>query len=233
MPKLTMSASESNSLPNSLSIFMARAMRPSSESNAQARPMATAALSKSRDFSVEGGEDRVVTAQHIRDGKRAGEEVNTTTETIAAERTTRAFFVSDGVYAVEFHFASMLSPPFTFCPRFTTTCDSRGSHTSTREPKRIRPTRSPSETSSPSCFQHITRRAIAPAICLKTKHAGRRVNGNDVLFVFAGGSFAHRGVKTARAVNYTGDAPGHRRALHVYVPDGKKNSDATAHAGVE
>ena len=71
----------------------------------------------------------------------------------------RGFFVADRVYIVEFHFASMLSPPFTFCPRRTTICASMGSQTSTREPKRMMPTRSPRATASPFRFPayHATR----------------------------------------------------------------------------
>src|SRR5260370_19135443 len=120
------------------------------------------------DFSVEGRENRVIPAKHVGNGKRAGEDINAAAETMIAERAARAFFVSDGIYAVKFHFASMLSPPLTFCPRLLITSVAMGNQTSTREPKRIRPTRSPIATSSPSAFQHITRRAIAPAICLKT-----------------------------------------------------------------
>ena len=91
------------------------------------------------DFSVEGRENRVVPAKHVGNGKRAGKDINAAAETMIAERPARAFFVSDGIYAVEFHFASMLSPPLTFCLSFTTTCVSRGSQMSTREPKRIKP----------------------------------------------------------------------------------------------
>jgi hypothetical protein len=47
IPKLTMSASESNCLPNSLLVCVARATKPSKESKRMARPMAFAALSKS------------------------------------------------------------------------------------------------------------------------------------------------------------------------------------------
>src|SRR5271155_2764415 len=119
------------------------------------------------DFSVEGRQNRVIAAKHVSDGAGAGQNVNTTAQTMTAELTAWLFFLTDGIYVVEFHFAITLSPPFRCCPRWTSTCVSRGNQTSTREPKRIRPTRSPITTSCPSSFQHITRRAIAPAICLK------------------------------------------------------------------
>ena len=64
--------------------------------------------------------------------------------------------------------ASTLEPAATNCPFFTTISASIGSHTSMREPKRIMPMRSPVPTVAPGCFQLTTRRAIHPAICLKT-----------------------------------------------------------------
>ena len=47
IPKLMMSASESSSRPNSLVVFVKRAMPPSSQSIPAARPMVFAAISKS------------------------------------------------------------------------------------------------------------------------------------------------------------------------------------------
>ena len=45
-PKVMASASESSSLPNSLHVFVIRAMRPSSESMGMAMRMAMAAMSR-------------------------------------------------------------------------------------------------------------------------------------------------------------------------------------------
>ena len=134
---------------------------------------------------------------------------------------------------VEFHFARILSPPFTICPCLTTTSASIGSQMSTREPNRIIPTRSPRATVSPSRFQHSTRRAMAPAICLKTNVALWRMNIDHVLLVFARRGRAKRRVKLPRAIDDVRDASGHRRALHVHVPDRKKNADAMAHRRIE
>src|SRR6267142_556017 len=66
------------------------------------------------------------------------------------------------------HRARTLDPPFTFCPSFTRISASRGNHTSTRDPKRTSPIRSPRSTLSPAFFQETTLRAISPAICLNT-----------------------------------------------------------------
>src|SRR5271170_5622886 len=56
---------------------------------------------------------------------------------------------------------------------------------------------------------------------------------NNVLFVFTRGVGAEGGVETAGAIYDVGDAPGGGGALHVNVPDGKKNADAMAHYGVQ
>ena len=123
---------------------------------------------KIRNFSVESSEDGVVATQHVGYGKRAGKDVDTATQARVAERPGKFVLLADGIYAVQFHLANTLSPPFTFSPRLTATAVFKGNQTSTREPKRIRPINSPRATVSPSSFQHITRRAMAPAICLKT-----------------------------------------------------------------
>src|SRR5580704_14577053 len=124
---------------------------------------------KIRKAAVKHGQYGVITAKHICNCKCAGKDVDTTSEAVIAGRSSPILFGSDGIYVVEFHFASKLSPPFTFCLSRTATSASIGSHTSTRDPNLIKPMRSPRETISPSLFQHITRRAIAPAICLNTK----------------------------------------------------------------
>src|ERR1035438_6194668 len=64
--------------------------------------------------------------------------------------------------------ARTLDPPFTWSPRATRIWASRGTHRSTREPNRTKPIRSPRCTMSPAFFQQTTRRAMRPAICLKT-----------------------------------------------------------------
>src|SRR5438552_1995167 len=66
------------------------------------------------------------------------------------------------------HRASTLAPPFTFSPTFTKISASFGTHTSTRDPNRTSPMRSPRATFSPAFFQETTLRAINPAICLNT-----------------------------------------------------------------
>src|SRR5882724_1859684 len=72
------------------------------------------------------------------------------------------------IAAFPVHRASTLDPPFTFCPSFTRISASFGSHTSTREPNRTNPIRSPRSTRSPCLFHETTLRAISPAICLNT-----------------------------------------------------------------
>jgi hypothetical protein len=69
------------------------------------------------NFSVEGSEYGVITAKHV--GNRAGarKNINTPAQTMIAERKARLFFLTDGIYVVEFHFAITLSPPFTCWPR--------------------------------------------------------------------------------------------------------------------
>src|SRR5437870_7468800 len=99
----------------------------------------------------------------------------------------REFVLFDPVHG---HRAKMLEPPATCCPGRTTISASRGNQISTRDPKRIMPTRSPSVTVSPSAFQQSTRRAIHPAICFKTI-SPRSVKVNHVLLVFRRGPRAH------------------------------------------
>src|SRR5262249_58787152 len=62
----------------------------------------------------------------------------------------------------------VLEPPRTWVPGLTVTSAPAGNNTSTREPNRIRPINSPFSTESPTFFQHTMRRAITPAICVKT-----------------------------------------------------------------
>src|SRR5580704_1423951 len=124
---------------------------------------------KVRKAAIQRSQHGIVTTQEVCNCKRAGEDVYAAPEPPVAQGPSRFFFVSDRIYLVKFHFASMLSPPSTFCLSRTTTSASIGSQTSTRDPNRISPMRSPRATLSPSRFQHITRRAIAPAICLNTK----------------------------------------------------------------
>src|SRR5882762_9011366 len=88
----------------------------------------------------------------------------------AASRFASAIFVSADLLVADFSVqrARTLDPPFTFCPSLTRISASLGNHTSTREPKRTSPIRSPPATLSPAFFQEITLRAISPAICLNT-----------------------------------------------------------------
>jgi hypothetical protein len=57
-----------------------------------------------------------------------------------------------------------VDPPCTFSPIFTKISTSNGKSRSTRDPKRMRPKRSPLLTLSPGFLQHTIRRAINPAI---------------------------------------------------------------------
>src|ERR1700740_2118142 len=61
----------------------------------------------------------------------------------------------------------------------------------------------------------------------------RRVQINNVLFVFTRGVGAKRSVEKSGAIDYVRNAAGGGRALHVQVSDGKKNADAMAHHGVQ
>src|ERR1039457_4234411 len=61
-----------------------------------------------------------------------------------------------------------LDPANTRTPCCTVISHSGPNSTSTRDPNLIRPTRSPFATRSPGCLLNTMRRAIRPAICLKT-----------------------------------------------------------------
>src|SRR2546427_6395597 len=62
-----------------------------------------------------------------------------------------------------------VDPPRTRAPFRTVTSVPAGKSTSTREPNRINPINSPFATVSPTSFQHMTRRAIIPAICVRSE----------------------------------------------------------------
>src|SRR5208283_5872242 len=61
----------------------------------------------------------------------------------------------------------------------------------------------------------------------------RCVQINNVLLVFTRGVGAEGSVETAGAIHHVCDAAGSWRALHVHVPDRKKDADAMALHGIQ
>src|SRR5207248_4668751 len=119
-----------------------------------------------------------------------------------------AFFPLDcGASRFPGHLAIRLEPPFTFSPTFTRISAPFGSQTSTREPNRTSPMRSPHTTCSPCFFQETTRRAMSPAICLKT------ISPDSVLSVNTFCSFSRDARARMAAKNFPG-----RYSILVIVP---------------
>src|SRR6266566_4860298 len=139
------------------------------------------------------GNHGVIPAQEIRRSKHGGDQKDSPTQPVILyapllKRHFVLFAIGHGYHcfpaAVRFasvsavlnlpatgcagHRASTLDPPFTFSPSFTRICACCGTHTSTRDPNRTSPMRSPRATFSPAFFQETTLRAISPAICLNT-----------------------------------------------------------------
>src|SRR5205823_10273297 len=110
-----------------------------------------------------------------------------------------AFFPLDcGASRFPGHLAIRLEPPFTFSPTFTRISAPFGSQTSTREPNRTSPMPSPHTTCSPCFFQETTRRAMSPAICLKT------ISPDSVLSVNTFCSFSRDARARMAAKNFPG-----------------------------
>src|ERR1700730_2681491 len=117
------------------------------------------------DPALHRSQNGVKSAQQIADGKCAGQEINAASQPMIPRLDKSEFFL---VRFFHRHRASTLTPPDTCWPGRATISASCGSQTSVREPNRISPIRSPNFTVSPGAFQQTTRRAMAPAICLKT-----------------------------------------------------------------
>src|SRR5580704_6121694 len=66
--------------------------------------------------SIEDRKDRVVTAKKIGDGQGAGQQVDTAAQAMIPKGITGLRLLAHRIYVVEFHFARMLSPPFTNWP---------------------------------------------------------------------------------------------------------------------
>src|SRR6266478_896368 len=191
MPKLTTSASESNWIPKSVLAFNSRASRPGGEANRLRRPVKIIRAPQERRHY------RIVPAQQIRRRKETRKEKDTAPPqfVILEAPLLKRYFVLVGLRhrydrfpaTVRFpsvsallvppnssaaafpgHRATTLDPPFTLSPTLTTISAVLGTHTSTRDPNRTRPIRSPRATLAPTFFQETTRRAINPAICLNT-----------------------------------------------------------------
>src|ERR1700679_1124708 len=69
------------------------------------------------NLSVESGENGVIATKHVGNSAGAGKNINTPAQSMITERKARFFFLTDGIYVVEFHFAITLSPPCTCWPR--------------------------------------------------------------------------------------------------------------------
>src|ERR1700730_18001423 len=117
------------------------------------------------DPALHRGQDGIKSVQQIADGKSAGPEINAENHPINPRLDKSEFLL---VRFFHRHRASTLTPPDTCWPGRARISASCGSQTSVREPNRISPIRSPNFTLSPGAFQQTTRRAMAPAICLKT-----------------------------------------------------------------
>ena len=122
--------------------------------------------------------------------------------------------------------ASTVSPPTAVWPTATRSAAALGRNTSTREPKRIRPKRSPMPILVPASAQQTMRRATSPAICTAATVPFGLSMTSAVALVLAA-RLVELGVEEfAGAVLDLGDAAAHRRAVHMAGEDVHEHRDA-------
>ena len=115
-PKVMTSASESYSLPNSLSVPVMRAIRPSTLSRTAASRMKT---SRPVEVAVEAADDGVEAEDHVAHGEQAGQQVGAAPD--AGAPAARTGLPSLGQRVPSPGIATGVAPFFRRSPFFTST----------------------------------------------------------------------------------------------------------------